>query len=386
MVDPSASRSVAPHTGMVTDSVVPPAAAAPAEAAATRRYGDPPSYLDWSDSGRGSGWRYLSGTVLILLLWFVGQAFIVVPALLALGGDLAADGTFTTPAPWGTLFISLASFVPFFVATPLIVRFLHQRPALTVVTPFRSLNWRLIAWGAGLWLVPTVALSLVSLVLRSGEAPRWNYQPGLFWPALAMAVTLLVIQTSAEELFFRGYLLQWFRKLTGNIWVLAAMSGLLFGLPHLANPEVAGSSGTEWLPALAIYFATGFALAAVSVRSGTIELALGAHFINNFLNVVLVTSENSALGTTSLWVDQAPGLVESALGSVVSAAVFIALAWRFRGRGELRPLQGPSPRRQAMVSTATPGAGLPPAGWFPDPLQHAAYRWWDGHQWTEHVG
>lgn len=383
VTDQAAGDSTAHHTGLVTELAADNVGGA---AATDARYSEPPSYLDWSDSGRGSGWRYLSGTVLILLLWFVGQAVVILPALLALGGDISPDGTFTTPAPWGNLFISLASFLPFFVATPLIVRFLHKRPALTVVTPFRSLDWPLIAWGAGLWLVPTVALSVVSLVLDSGSAPRWNYQPGLFWPALAMAVTLLVVQTSAEELFFRGYLLQWFRKLTGNMWILAAMSGLLFGLPHLANPEVAGSSGAEWLPALAIYFATGFALAAVSVRSGTIELALGAHFINNFLNVVLITSENSALGATSLWVDQAPPLVESAVASVVSAAVFIALAWRFRGRGELRPLAGPAPSRQQVAAGQRAVGVLPPAGWFPDPLGQAPYRWWDGSQWTEHVG
>ncbi len=342
-------------------------------------YSDPPSYLDWSDSGRGSGWRYLSGTVLILLLWFVGQVFVIIPALLALGGDFSPDGTFTTPAPWGNLLISLASFIPFFIATPLIVRFLHGRPALTVVTPFLRLNWRLIAWGAGLWLVPTVLLTIVSLLIRTGEAPRWNYQPGLFWPALLIGVTLLVVQTSAEELFFRGYLLQWFRKVTGNVWVMAAFSGLLFGLPHLANPEVAGSSGLEWVPALLVYFATGFALAAVSVRSGTIELALGAHFINNFVNIVFITAENSALGTPSLWVDGAPGVFEAAAGSVISAAVFIGLAWRFRGQGRLRPLQPPR-------TPTPPTPASPPAGWFPDPLGAAAYRWWDGSRWTEHIG
>lgn len=27
----------------------------------------------------------------------------------------------------------------------------------------------------------------------------------------------------------------------------------------------------------------------------------------------------------------------------------------------------------------------PAAGWYPDPWQHAPFRWWDGVQWTGHL-
>jgi hypothetical protein len=30
-------------------------------------------------------------------------------------------------------------------------------------------------------------------------------------------------------------------------------------------------------------------------------------------------------------------------------------------------------------------SGAPPPGWYPDPWQAAASRWWDGEQWTAHV-
>lgn len=334
-----------------------------------------PSYLDWATVGRGSGWRYLSGTVLILLIWFIGQAFFIVPGVLLLGGEFTADGQLSIPVPWGELLVSLASFIPFFIATPLIVRWLHRRPALTVVTPFRRLNVRLMVVGAAAWSVTMIGLTVVGLALGGGDTIRWNFQPEVFFPALAIAVTILLVQTTAEELFFRGYLLQWFSKATRNTWVLAAASGLLFGLPHLANPEVAAASGFGYLVALLTYFATGFALAVVSIRSGTIELAIGAHFINNFFNVVFLTVENSALGAPSLWVDSASDINTAAIGSVLSAVIFIALTWRVRGVGVVRPIPEPPPP-----------TALPAPGWFPDPAGQAAYRWWDGVQWTHHIG
>ena len=37
-----------------------------------------------------------------------------------------------------------------------------------------------------------------------------------------------------------------------------------------------------------------------------------------------------------------------------------------------------------MEATQTPGGGQPPApGWYADPSQQGAQRWWDGTQWTQ---
>ncbi|MEI2716165.1 MAG: CPBP family glutamic-type intramembrane protease [Candidatus Nanopelagicales bacterium] len=334
-----------------------------------------PSYLDWSNSGRSSGWRYLSGALLILIIWFIGQALLVIVGALALGAEITPAGEIRGIPQWWVLLISVGSFIPFFIATPLIVRFILDRPALTVVTPFRRISPRLMLWGGALWLVAVILPSIPVLITRSADL-TWNYQPGVFWPALGVAIVLLIFQTTAEELFFRGYLLQWFGKKFTGAWFLGVASGVLFALPHLANPEVAEADGWGWLLAFAAYFPIGFALAVVSVRSGTLELAIGAHFANNFLNVVVVSVSNSALGTTALWIDTAPSMLESAIGAAVSAALFIGLCWKLRGSGEPRPLQ---PR------WVRPAPVIAPPGWFRDPLGAAALRYWDGASWTHYT-
>lgn len=81
------------------------------------------------------------------------------------------------------------------------------------------------------------------------------------WEALlgtaAVAVTLMWLQTTAEEWLFRGYVVQWLSLSTGRPLVLAAVSGALFALPHLANPEVLTLSGLALLLGPVPYFVFG---------------------------------------------------------------------------------------------------------------------------------
>ncbi len=113
-------------------------------------------------------------------------------------------------------------------------------------------------------------------------------------------------------------------------------------------------------------------------------VVLSFHFANNFFNVVLLTGRGSALGEPSLWVDTAQGLTEAAVGAVVAAAIFIGLTWRMKGSGNVRPLPVVQPVNGGAALPPSPAA--PPAGWFPDPIGQARYRYWDGQHWTEHTG
>ena len=309
-----------------------------------------PSYLDWGAVGRSGNLRYLVGTVLILLIWFGGQAIVQAALSPILGMRLEPDGSFTAPSAAANLAFNLVSFLPFFVATPLIVRYLHKRPALTVVTPFLNLNWGLIAKGVGLWFLAAAITAVPATLMRSGDL-RFQFDAGAFLVLLVIVAAFLIWQTTAEELFFRGYLLQWFGKgRWRNPVFLGILSGLLFTVPHLANPEVRGAAGTDFLLGFLAYFSGGFVWGFVSVRSGTIELAIGAHFVNNLVNVLFITVETSALGPTALFIDTAPSVTEAGVTGVLSAVLFALFTWRIRGDGAVRPLP---------TASAGPTPGLP---------------------------
>ncbi len=113
-------------------------------------------------------------------------------------------------------------------------------------------------------------MSVVEALLYPGRYV-WTLDLQHLFPFVFLALFFIPIQTSAEELFFRGYILQGFGLRLRNIWVLSAISGLLFGLPHLLNPEASVN-----YPLFGFYyFAFGFSLAYITLRDGRSGTGIG---------------------------------------------------------------------------------------------------------------
>ncbi len=341
------------------------------------------SYLDWANRGRSSGWLYLAGAVGILAIWLMGSVILALPLVLD-PTAIEADGSFDLGAVWLNNLVALITFVPLFVAVPLVVRFVHGRPWQTVITPFRSFSFRLMAIGAGVWSGLLLVSIVFGLLLGTDEI-EWVFDPAVFIPNLIVLLALLFIQTTAEELFFRGYLAQWIAKATRSRWILSLAIGAIFTVPHMLNPEVIGLGGLEYLLGISGYFMVGFALTWVCVSSGTIELAVGAHFANNFLVSVLISPENSVLGSASFFAASETDILGTAVLTAFIAIAFILITRRVRGRGELIPVP-PMPQFQSQVrSTGSAPMAPPPMGWYQDPYGRAAYRLWNGYYWTTTV-
>ena len=112
----------------------------------------------------------------------------------------------------------------------------------------------------------------------------------------AIAIVLIPLQTSFEEYFFRGYLMQGLGALCKNKWVPLIITSTLFGLLHIANPEI------EKLGYILLvhYIGTGFFLGIITLMDDGLELALGFHAANNLFTALLVTADWTAFQTHSV--------------------------------------------------------------------------------------
>lgn len=112
-----------------------------------------------------------------------------------------------------------------------------------------------------------------------------------------IALILMAIQTTTEELFFRGYIVQGASLIWSNRIFLAIASAVIFTLPHLLNPEAGG-----WLTIFSNYFLVpGLVWTVVSLIDGTTELAIGVHFAHNIGGALLFDITGSALPSPALF-------------------------------------------------------------------------------------
>ena len=150
-------------------------------------------------------------------------------------------------------------------------------------------------------------------------------------PFVAVALLLTPLQCLAEELMFRGYLVQALARLSRRPAFLAVASSILFTLPHLFNPEVEAYGA--WIMA-ANYFAMALFLATIALRDGRLELAIGAHTSNNLLLALGVNYADSVFETPSLFTANTLDPVYSLVTLLLGAAVFHLWVFRVRSANE----------------------------------------------------
>jgi membrane protease YdiL (CAAX protease family) len=283
-------------------------------------------YLEAARTGRNDWWRYLLSFPAILISWLIVGS---IPAMLLMAYTLMDGDPATSFSGAGFVGIpvipeflaTILSFIPLIVATLLAVRFIHARSLRTLVTGEARIRWRRIFAGAGVWFVIAALVSMIESWLYPGRYIL-TFQ-AVTWTAYAViALIFIPMQTSAEELFFRGYLLQWIGLRLKNKWVLAIFNGALFFLPHIANPEMAANSILIGLG----YFALGFFFTLITLQDNGMELALGMHAANNlfaslFANYTITSLPSPALFTVQI-LDPVYGLISVVIGMIVFYVLF----------------------------------------------------------------
>lgn len=269
-------------------------------------------YLALADAGRNAWWRYLLGVAVIAASWLIG-------------GSYAYQLVLHAPLGAATEFVAVnASILTLLAGVVAAVELLHRRSWRTLVTPHARIDWRRMTQGAAVWAVLALAFSVIEHLLYPGRY-AWSLDLARWLPFVLAALLLTPLQCAAEELVFRGYVLQGLGRWLRQPPALAVLSSVIFTLPHLYNPEVA-AYGLAIMAAN--YFVMGLFLAGVALRDGRLELAIGAHAGNNLLLALVFSYDDSVFATESVFTAGALDPVYSLLTLLLSAAFFYW--WFFR--------------------------------------------------------
>lgn len=193
------------------------------------------------------------------------------------------------------LFLLIMMFV-FAIAGLLLALRIQKKKIQNLISPNEGIDFKRILFGFGIWIVLGLITELINYLTNPGDY-TFQFSFGPFVILLLISVLLLPIQTSFEELFFRGYLMQGFALLKNNKIFVMAITSVLFALVHGTNPEISEYGA----PIMMTYYVlAGFFLALITVMDGRLELALGIHAATNMYGTVISSYGGGVLQTDSL--------------------------------------------------------------------------------------
>ncbi|MBC6443577.1 MAG: CPBP family intramembrane metalloprotease [Rhodobacteraceae bacterium] len=297
-----------------------------------------------------SWWRPVAALVCMVVVSIIGS--VLVPAIAAavqgITGPMSLERIFAQGAvalatlhrPVSVLLL-LGTFVFWFCAVLAATCLFHKRGLRSLTGPWPGR--RVMAVTSGIIVILAIGAA-GSAVLADRPAQNMRFATWLGY--MPVALPLLLIQVTAEELIFRGYLLQELAVRYQAPLVWWVLPAAVFGLVHYQG-ETFGSNA--WL-IVGFAFFMGLVLADITVRTGSLLPAVILHFANNFVAMMLVALDGTVTGL-SLFISDIHVSDETAvrghlLQGLAVAGVLYAfwLAWHWRCAG----LHGrPAPHKSA---------------------------------------
>lgn len=196
-------------------------------------------------------------------------------------------------------FVMLVAPLSFLLFIVLFYNKFIQNNSLRILTTSRpKIDWSRVFFSFGVW----GGITIITTIIGYYSAPEdfvIQFNPEKFTVFVVLALVLIPLQTSFEEYLFRGHMLQGLGLATKTRWVPLLVTSFLFGIMHIANPEV----DKMGMVIMFYYIGTGLFLGILTLMDEGLELALGFHAANNLIGALLVTSDWSAFQTHSILKD-----------------------------------------------------------------------------------
>ncbi len=290
------------------------------------------NFIDFWNKGRFGAENVLATILLIIVAYLLGSSFLFIDLRLNFP-DFSGARNFDIKelsSLMGKNRFFIWMLIPFcfvFITFLLCLTKIHKLPLLAVFTSRNAFDWKRFFIAFSWWSLMVLAVTGIELLLHKNFQLVFNAQK--FFTLCLLSIILLPLQTSSEELVFRGYILQGIKKRTGSILSSILISGCMFGMMHISNPEIAKIG----YHILIYYIIVGVVLGAIVYYDSGLELSLGFHAANNLITALLITADWQAFQTDAIIVDSNPpgnGIFSMLLALSMLFAFFLLLNKKYK--------------------------------------------------------
>lgn len=283
-------------------------------------------YIEQAYKSLHAGWRYLLGFLAVFIIgWQIIGVIPIITSAFMRSENLtelmeAGANNFLDLYEGESNFylvLMLFTFIGGLLVLWLVVKFLHKQNWTQLTTSRPKIDWGRIFFAFMIWGL----FSIITTGIAYFAVPEMfevNFKLLPFLGLFAITLLLLPLQTSFEEYFFRGYIMQGLGVVAGNRWVPLVVTSLAFGLMHIVNPEIEKIGYSI----ISVYIGLGFFLGIITLMDEGLELALGFHAANNMIIALLVTADWTALQTNSILIDRSE---PTAIGQIVPIFIILPL-------------------------------------------------------------
>ncbi len=219
-------------------------------------------------------------------------------------------------SPETGLALTIFPFITGLAALMLLIKVIHERPVLSLLTGANFFRWKRFFWALLIWFL-LLGLYTVFSVTAGFQKIQLQYQPQNFILLMFVSIILLPFQVVFEETFFRGYLMQGFTKLFLNKWMPVLITAVLFVSIQYFYPQTKAFGLRVTIP---FYLWTGIFLGLCTVMDEGLEIAMGIHVVNTIFLSVLFTDQSNAIQTPALF-----NIIDTNFFISITGLIFISL-------------------------------------------------------------
>jgi membrane protease YdiL (CAAX protease family) len=232
--------------------------------------------------------HYIISFFSINILWMVGGNYLTRELL------FLTQSCVNACSPLLIYLIQHANFLLLLILLILFIRIVHRTSVLSFISNHSRFNVKGLLLGLGVWLIAMMLNSCIN-VFFFGQNPTIVHNNDTYVHILMFifAIVCSPIQAFGEEVLFRSFFYRALKDKLTNKYIVATISALFFTLAHSFNAELSLFSSPFFV--LLYYFLSGFFFMLLIYHFEGIEVALGAHIMNNFYISTIMNYRQSSI-------------------------------------------------------------------------------------------